>query len=263
MTPELVTINVQKGKVRYTHTLSQERYQAQLRVAEDLLQDADYISPGERQELEGILNKKRILELTNPERTRKRIEQFKEAGVPPLYDPRFETAEDSFPVLDFLMQFPTGIYQRRAAAQHAEARRLERKRVGRIIPSTLEDVFAFRTLAFDGDRLSDSVVGELEDYARTKDLGALDTDEVVKGDLLLLLKYLEQALKHLTPHGRQYESFQEGGDLSFLGRRFWHVSYTPEDRVRIAQDYARRVETCEPKLAIKKILPRMKYFFQK
>lgn len=257
MTQEFVTINVQRGKRSYTYRLSKDRYEVQVVQAEELLKDAGYIAPVERRELEGLLSKTDYLLYTNLERTKKRIQEFQEAEIPPLYDSRFD--ESHFPAIDFLIQFPTGIYQQRAAAA-VRRKKQEIKGPGIIQPSTCRDIFAFRTLAFDGDTLSDYVIREFEDYGRTKDLKGLDSETIVKSDLLLL-KYLEQALKHLAPGERSYTPFQEGSELKFLRKRFWHVDYDPGDRVRIAKDYSKRLEEGEAGLRVKTMLPRMKLFF--
>ena len=61
----------------------------------------------------------------------------------------------------------------------------------------------------------------------------------------------------MRPTERIYHSFDPQQPLDFLGDRFWHVQYHPEDRRRIAEEFKKRVEQHEDKIK-KETFRRMK-----
>ncbi len=225
-----------------------DKYEIQAAESRELLEGecSGYLSRTERAELQGFLNKTSILWHTNIARTKGRIKRLVDAGIPPIYNPQIENPIEgsSFPVEDFLIQLPTGVLARRVAAQQVK-RRGENKsdRFILVIPSTLEDILAFRTLAFDGDSLSPQVIRDITNYVREKQGEDLATS-LIRSDYLVL-KHLEETLRYVAPGERAYKEFNEGKDLGFLAKRFWHTDYTQEDRIRIVRDFKTRIERRE------------------
>ncbi len=225
-----------------------DKYEIQAAEARELFEGeySGYLSRTERAELEGFLGKTLVLWHTNISRTKARIKRLVDVGIPPVYNPQIENPIEgsAFPVEDFLIQLSTGALTRKRAAQQIKNRRENRKNsFVPIFPSTLEDILAFRTLAFDGDSLSPQVIRDIASYVREKQGEDLSTS-LIRNDYLVL-KHLEETLRLVAPGERAYKEFNEGEDLGFLRKRFWHTDYTPEDRVRIVKDFKKRVENRE------------------
>lgn len=243
----LVTLNVQRPGKKYTQLIPRERYDA---LVTDILlflseENDGYIAPWELMECRGFLEKTNSLETTDFQRAKARIARLKNAGIPPLYENTGSIIPTSwFPIVDFMIQFPTGRVQHRWAGQHAGNRVNPRKSfIPRIYPSSLDDILEFRTIAFDGDHISPQVIRDLVDYASEKETGEVDTEAVIQADLLRL-KYLELLFADIKPRERNYQSLTgDYFDFMGIGRRFWHTAYTPEDREKIASRYVKGL-TC-------------------
>lgn len=237
----LVTFNVKRPGRWYTLRMSKEKYDALAEEARALLSEENngYLAPWELMECSGFLEKTCSLETTDFLRANARIARLKNAGIPPLYENTGSVVPSScFPVVDFMIQFPTGKLLKRWAGQQHQNRMNPRKSfTPRIYPSSLDDILDFRTLAFDGDRLSPQVIREFIDYTSEKETGEVNNKTVTQADLLRL-KYLELALSGIPPSERTYQS-PTPGDFSFIGSRFWHTQYTPEDRAKIAEEYVK------------------------
>ncbi len=245
MTPpslnDLVTLNVLRPGKKYTQRIPRERYDAIAAEIDMFLSEENegYIAPWELMECRGFLEKTNSLETTDFQRARSRIARLKSAGIPPLYENTGSIVPTSwFPIVDFMIQFPTGRVQRRWAGQQMGNRVNPRKSfIPRIYPSSLDDIIEFRTIAFDGNRISPQVIRDLVDYASDKETGEVDNETVIQADLLRL-KYLELLFADIKPRERNYQSLTgDYFDFMGIGRRFWHTAYTPEDREKIARRY--------------------------
>lgn len=247
MVNELVTIVMHQGTPRECHySLPQKKYDEQVTIAKELLgpEFDGYLSLEECIEAQGLLDKTNYFRNTNTECTKRRIEKIKAAGIPPIFDPGIESPieNSTYPVLDVLIQLPSGKLFEQFSRQQAFSRKIGMRRSPRIYASTMEDILAFRTLAYDGDKLSPHVVRDILDYFSQKDYGSHEASTILKVDYIRM-KYLEASLRGVKPQERTYIRFDLSQSLNFIGKRFWHVRYTPEDRMSIVREYQRRIES--------------------
>ena len=164
------------------------------------------------------------------------------------------------------MQLTTGALQKRWARQHIKARKAGKRRkkdnhVGsnwtKIFPSNLNDILDFRTQAFDGDQISPQVIRDIGNYLFEKDMKE-NTPEHLHNLYILGAMHLENTLQDVTPKVRSYTKFNPGDSIDFITRLFWHTKYSPEDRVKIAEEYKTRVsedwKNLSPRLKDRKTL---------
>ena len=241
----LEKIVMNRGSKREFHYfIPQKKYEEQVAIAKELLGSdfEGYLSLEERMEAQGVLDKTNYFRNTVPKRTKRRVEEIKAAGFPPIFDSGIENPleNSTYPILDVLIQLPSGkLFERYRRQDYL-------KSDTKHFASSREDILAFRTLAYDGSRLSTHVIRDILDYFGQKDFGETETRTILKADHIIL-KYLEASLRGVEPQEREYTKFDSSQPIDFIGKRFWHVQYTPEDRENIAREYKRRLESREIK----------------
>ncbi len=258
-------VSVTDPRRRLTRSIPKSVFDAHKAFAERMLnENSGYLHARERVECKAVVAEEGFFELVNPEKTERRIGRIKQAGVPPIFQEELEgrTKAGPFPTVDFLLQFVSGNFRKRQIAQHIHARYAGRKVSTGIIPATVEDILAFRMMAFDGDRLSPLIYREINEYVKTKFRLSEDQVETIPRSDVLVLKYLEVALGGVKPRERSFETYSEGAPLTFAEETMWHTSYKPEDRERIINDYLTRLRNKVADIVRnKKLLGIMKVLF--
>ncbi len=237
----MVTIELGGGT---RQSIPKEHYERQVTAASELLSSdyIGYLNIRELYELHGLVNKTAVIQFTNVEKAKQRIDRLRAADIPSPYIVEDEVVEGSlFPFEDFVIQFPTGRLFERWRGMFANSR--GRKVYPRIYPSSLEDIIDFRTKAYDGEVLSTEVIRDALGYLQTKLEQYFSPDEVaqIHEFSLLELKAVGVRLQGVTPGERAFSEFLEGDPLSFVSRYCWHVDYEPATRCRIALDYKQRL----------------------
>ncbi len=258
-------VGVADTRRNLTRYIPRDVFEAHKAFAKRMLVEAPgYLHAKERAECRAVVAEEAFFEFVKPERTEKRIGNMEQAGVPPIFQEELEggAKKGSFPTVDFLLQFVSGNFRRRQVMQFVKAKKMGRRESAEVLPATVEDVMAFRTLAFDGDRVSPFVYREINDYVKTKfRVSADQAENIVRSDVLVL-KYLEIALRDLDPQERSFKRYEEGTPLAFAEETMWHTSYTPADRERIIKDYLERLRNkAEDIVRNTKLLLRMKVLF--
>lgn len=167
-----------------------------------------------------------------------RAEAFRVAGVPPIFAPQFygEAMRGQrrllFPTVDFLLQYGAGVYgDRMREVGMSLDRRGIREGANRALipPAKVEDVFRFRTLAFDGDRIDAALrrdstlyVAENFHFGNEGRMGnALENDQLV-------FLFLEEALQPLS--GKEVERRCFDGNPSAVTRVRWYLGMDRQER---------------------------------
>ncbi len=262
--------NFSAGQIKYFSDLVRRVIEGssvdeQKETARGILEQYEgYLSPYPRQLCQDVADGKQVFR-KSPDGIIKRAEDMIQAGIPPIFCKEFEAEDENpFPNVDFLLQFISGKYRKNQRSQIIRAKKSGAKKSPfvKITPSLNEDVTAFRTLAFDGDKISPQVYREINAFAKSHFRIEEGQKELVSRSDLLILKYLERALLELKPEERECDEYTEGDDLSFLKKELWHLRYTPEDRLNITNDYKRRLEGGERALTSnKKLFQNMQMLF--
>lgn len=237
-----------------------EAYKKQQAFAQRALHEyRHYLSADERRELKRVANEEGLFYRVRPEQTERRIEGLLHAGVPPIFREDFEgITTHPFPTIDFVMQYVSGRHFRNIAASVINKGKGKRFTIS---AANLEDVRSFRTLAFDGEKISPQIIRDIELHVRNHfNIEESNADAVLRNDQYVL-KYLETALAEFPPEKREFQDYRGGMPLGFLRNSLWHIAYAPKDRERIARDYRDRVIRGETGLAREKLHFRMAFLF--
>lgn len=223
-----------------------------------------YISAADLDRLEGVLAGKEIVEYDDLDGIKRRAQGFIEAGLPPLFDRgHYEPAPYTyfaparggrgwvqrtlrlFPTTDFLIQFATGIYERRHRGQAVAWERSGKK--GRpqfvIMRTFVRDVQDFCQMAFTSD-------GRIDPLLMTETLAYQEEhfrfrseerkEEVCENGRLIFL-FLEELLSDLRPATPSYVAWD--GNLEVMSERRWYLRFDPDIREKMVQTYLDRLPT--------------------
>lgn len=257
---QTVTLHISNRKGGITVQIPQQEYERQLEQAQALLHpsNAGYLAPVELLECRGLENLTAQFEETNPTLALRRIRRLQAAGIPPLYHQKVPANE--FPIIDALIQLPTGKLHQRWTAQHTGAwKKGETEKHPRIVPSTLDDIRDFRTMAFDGEKISEEARKSSAFYLAFKYSRRWSVEQAEQFVIPEFTR-LERKLAHLAPNERTYQTLENG--LPDLDNLFWHVAYQPADRPSVAREYYRQVSQGEQKRN-SKTLAHLKFLFPK
>lgn len=247
------------GRVHY---LTPERYARQLELCRELLENhSGYLYAGDREKITAFLNDDVALSPNDlPEQATLRAQRFMNAGIQPIFEQGLENETDAgkrFPVLDDIILQGSGNLSQKVAAK-ATARDVytpdwRRNERNMLIPRAKpEDVLAFAQRAYDNGQVNPQFVRDLgfrvRHYTKASDKNKARYEAAQN----IALSYLQNALKVFIPEQSSYsKKYEQGMDLKFVyGKSMWHLDYSPEDRQKIANDFADRIK--------KKELPRSK-----
>ncbi len=252
---DLVELNIKSRKGLVKVSLSRDEYEKQVSQALKLLEPEyrGYLSSQEQQECQGILTRTAQLQETSYSQAMARMWEIKNAGVQPFY--LGIVPDNEFPIIDALIQLPTGRLQQRWTMQHAQAHRAGRKKEEhpRIQPSSLEDIFEFRTLAFDSNHISSEVRKSSAFYLASKAFGGCSAQQAEQF-VIPEFERLEEKFSPLEPKEREYQT-----DRPEFNELFWHVGYTPDARLEWAAVYNK--ELCLGAPFDRKTYEHMKFLF--
>ncbi len=163
-------------------------------------------------------------------RMQRRAKAFIEAGIPPIFDKRFSVG---YPLIDFLVQYATGSYERRAAGKVAS------NATQHLNPATIEDVRLFRSVAFLQDgTIEEPLIREILFYCeKTYNFKSDETRTYVLSQTEAGMRFLGEILRDLPHEQRQYVDVLPGHEEAAISRRRWYLPIRPDKREGIVRTF--------------------------
>jgi len=222
-----------------------------------------YIFAHDLNRIRGLMARRNVISHDELTDIRRRANGLRNVGIPPIFTEEWcarttfrYTVRDGiengqtevsfdclFPVIDFLIQYGAGVYERRRAGMAVTLGRAKCK--GNKIPLTpasSEDVLLFRRFAFmPNGRIDPLLMMEVLEYVSTHfQFHTQERCEDVLEFDLLAFTFLESELqdlplKHPTCEHRGYEDWD--GDPLVVHERRWYLRFAPDTRIRIVQTY--------------------------
>ncbi|MAG91044.1 hypothetical protein CMO83_00030 [Candidatus Woesearchaeota archaeon] len=224
-----------------------EEVPRQVLAQEALDQFEGFLPPFNRRGLEALVTGFTDWNVNTPF-AMKMAQKLVDHSIPPFYSENFEIVTGdgvAFPVIDQVILLGSGNFAKRigqkVARQESRFPDRERKDPFFLPSSRAEDVIDFAQKAYDHGEINPQLVRDLS-FRLSRSRATPENQRVYSDYQIAALEYLRERLIGLTPIPRTYSrEYQPGMDLSFLGKAsFWHIDFSPEDRVRIAQDFLER-----------------------
>lgn len=178
----------------------------------------------------------------------RRANELMSAAVPPIFQKAYEgepaggrILQDmqgknivglAFPLIDFALEYVSGSYFSNKEEAFLRAGEIVKLKVQ---PATVEDIRAFRTLAFRDGEIDEAVVNEIVWFIRTRfnfdNYPADQIDPLLEKSRSNILAMAEQ-LKTLPAGDRAFLPFDRSPGSrngKIVSKRLFHVQYTPAD----------------------------------
>ncbi len=165
---------------------------------------------------------------------RQRAEAFKDAGIPPIFDPCIECG---FPWVDCLIAWSTGSMGA-SVRMRASTEGIDFTRPGRVTPISIAEVRAFRSLAFmDDGTIDPPLVEEAILYLQESFVFRNDeTRDHCLAQARRVFAHLEVAL-HTLPHEPRRFLADPLCHVEFVRERRWYLKVAPALREEMARRY--------------------------
>lgn len=167
-------------------------------------------------------------------RIKRRAVAFQEAGIPPIFDSRYQIG---FPTVDFIIQYVITT----TSACHDPRHMMPR----RVAMATVDQVRTFRTLAFNAEgAIEQALVREIVSYTRGSFVFQNDeTRAFVLEHLEEALTFLGPTLRAMPPEPRTYLAVELDHAETFIDRRLWYLSVPDDQRQVLVQAFLDGLKT--------------------